>query len=82
MEGAVSEKINKMTITIELSTSVKSIEAAARVISAIRCSRENMRRLDKEAKRTATGFEDEAFADLCLASNILDAVSKGVVRAK
>ena len=70
-----------MTITIELSTSVKSIEAAARAISAMRCSRENMRRLDKEAKRIATGIEEEAFADLCLAASILDAVSKGAVRA-
>jgi hypothetical protein len=70
-----------MTITIELGTSVKSIEAAARAISAIRCSRENMRRLDKEANRKATGYEEEAFADLCLASSILDAVNKGAVRA-
>jgi len=69
-----------MTITIELSASVKSIEAAARAVSAMRCSRENMRRLDKEAKRVATCIEDEAFADLCLASNILDSVSKGAVR--
>ena len=70
-----------MTITIELGTSVKSIEAAARAISAMRCSRENMRRLDKEAKRIATGIEEEAFSDLCLAASILDAVSKGAVRA-
>ena len=70
-----------MTITIELSASVKSIEAAARAVSAMRCARENIRRLDREAKRVATGFEDEAFADLCLASNILDAVSKEVNRA-
>jgi hypothetical protein len=70
-----------MTITIELGTSVKSIEAAARAVSAMRCSRENMRRLDKEANRKATGYEDEAFADLCLAATILDAVNKGAVRA-
>ena len=70
-----------MTITIEINTSAKSIEAAARAVNTIRYSRENMRRLDKEAKRIATSYEDEAFADLCLASSILDAVNKGAVRA-
>lgn len=70
-----------MKITIELNTSKKNIEAAAKAVGAMRCARENMRRMDRESKRTPTGFEEEAYADLCLATSILDTVSREAARA-
>jgi putative intracellular protease/amidase len=65
-----------MTITIELDAKAADVANAAAVISNICNGRASMRQHDKLTGREATGFEDESFAGLSLATMFVNRVNK------
>jgi hypothetical protein len=65
-----------MTITIVIDAKAADVANAAAVISNICNGRASMRQHDKASGRKSTGFEDESFAGLSLATTIVNRVNK------